>query len=172
MLTLNNSTANENSIQYANSGGNAWSVGLNVASVGASSFAWYGNGNIRMKLDTASKLYIASLQLSSFASSILNTDSSGNLISTNTQVTLTGTTSGTAVCSQPSQASSYKKVIVYFSNFQSTTQTYTFPTPFTNTAPTLITSASGLSTNWTTKLVFSPSSPGSAINGYQIYEGY
>lgn len=48
------------------------------------------------------------------------------------QTTLTGT-AGTAICSQPFQGSSYKKVLVYLSGYTDTgTQTYTFPTPFTN----------------------------------------
>ena len=50
-----------------------------------------------------------------------------------TQTTLTGS-AGTAVCSQPSQGATHKKVIIYLSGYTDTgTQTYTFPTAFTHT---------------------------------------
>lgn len=49
------------------------------------------------------------------------------------QTTLTGI-AGTAICSQPEQGSSYKKVIIYLNGYTDTgTQTYTYPTAFINT---------------------------------------
>jgi hypothetical protein len=72
----------------------------------------------------------------------LNTDGSGNLTShtltttiiknTTAQTTLTGSV-GTALCSQPEQGRSYKKVVIFLNSYTDTgTQTYTFPTPFAN----------------------------------------
>lgn len=52
------------------------------------------------------------------------------------QTTITGTTAGSAVCSQPFQSPTYKKVVCYLNGYNNTSgsaQTYTFPTAFAST---------------------------------------
>lgn len=59
-------------------------------------------------------------------------DQRGGFDSSVVQTTLTAT--GTAVCSQPFQGTSYKKVVCYLSGYTDTsTQTYTFPIAFSHT---------------------------------------
>jgi hypothetical protein len=48
-----------------------------------------------------------------------------------TQTTVSGTSSGSIICSMPFQGSSYKKVLIYLNNLTSTSITYTYPVAFT-----------------------------------------
>jgi hypothetical protein len=85
------------------------------------------------------------------------------------QTTLTGS-AGTAVCSQPLQGSSYKKVVIYLSGYTDTgTQTYTYPTAFTNT-PYVYGLAAGVSgaTASSTTVTFSVTTQ----TGFVFIEGY
>jgi hypothetical protein len=101
-------------------------------------------------------------------------DSSGNITaptfsSTATQTTLTGS-AGTAVCSQPNQGSSYKKVVVYLNGYTDTsTQTYTYPTAFSQT-PYVYGNAAGVAgaTATTTTVTFTVTT----TTGFVFIEGY
>ena len=101
-------------------------------------------------------------------------DSSGNasfpaIKNTAAQTTLTGS-AGTAICSQPEQGSSYKKVVCYLSGYTDTsTQTFTFPTAFTNTPYVygLSTIVSGATTTSTT-VKFTTTT----LSGFFFAEGY
>lgn len=102
-------------------------------------------------------------------------DTNGNFITPgahNTgvpQTTLTGS-AGTAICSQPFQGTSYKKVIVYLNGYTDTsTQTYTFPTAFTQT-PYVYGLAGGVSgaTTTATTIKFTTT----LLSGFVICEGY
>ncbi len=85
------------------------------------------------------------------------------------QTTLTGS-AGTAVCSQPSQGTSYKKVVVYLNGLTDTnTQIYTFPTAFTQT-PYVYGTAGGVSgaTVTTTTIRFTTT----LQSGFVFVEGF
>jgi hypothetical protein len=113
---------------------------------------------------------------SAAAAPLFTVDATGNATVANSlnlsspQTTLTGTT-GTAVCSQPFQGSSYKKVVVYFSGYTETgTQTYTYPTAFVNTPYVYgLSTAVSASTATTTSVTFV--SVG-ALSGFIFIEGY
>lgn len=67
------------------------------------------------------------------SSSKFAVDRTGAIGNAAPQTTLTGS-AGTALCNQPFNGSTYKKVMIFLSGFTDTgTQTYTFPTAFTNT---------------------------------------
>jgi len=93
----------------------------------------------------------------------------GGINSSVAQTTLTGS-AGTAVCSQPFQGSSYKKAVVYLSGYTDTsTQTYTFPTPFLQT-PYVSGATAGVAgaTATTTTVTFTVTT----ATGFVILEGY
>jgi len=84
------------------------------------------------------------------------------------QSTLTGT-AGTAVCSQPEQGSSYKKVIAYLSGYTDTgAVAYTFPVAFLE-IPAIVYAAAGVTaTVSTTQVTFAST----AATGFVVLEGY
>lgn len=93
----------------------------------------------------------------------------GGIANNSSQTTLTGT-AGTAVCSQPEQGSSYKKVVIYLNGYTDTgTQTYTFPVPFTFT-PYVYGVAGGVSgaSASTTNVTFTTT----LVSGFVFLEGY
>jgi hypothetical protein len=86
------------------------------------------------------------------------------------QQTANGSSSGSAVFSQPAQGSTYKKAIIYL-NALNGTASYTFPTPFTHT-PT-VGSTNGLATTKVTSLsTSSVTVTGSTDTGILYIEGY
>lgn len=85
------------------------------------------------------------------------------------QTTLTGA-AGTAVCSQPEQGTSYKKVIVYLNAYTDTgTQTFTYPTAFSHT-PYVYGLSGGVSgaTATTTTVTFTTT----LLSGFVFIEGF
>jgi hypothetical protein len=90
--------------------------------------------------------------------------------STATQTIVSGSTSGSAVFSQPFAGSSYKKVIVYCSALLGTA-TYTFPTAFSNTPAVITTNQVGaaVATSLSTTAV---TMTGATTTGYLIIGGY
>lgn len=90
---------------------------------------------------------------------------------TSTQTTVGGSTSGTAIFSQPEQGSSYKKVIIYCSSLLGTAS-YTFPTAFTN-IPVVLTTNSAITSSAVTSLSTSACTvTGVTSTGFLILEGY
>jgi hypothetical protein len=93
---------------------------------------------------------------------------------TATQTTVSGSTSGSIVCSQPFQGSSYKKVLIYL-NALIGTATYTFPTGFTQ-SPAYSILGSGVTGSLNTQTVTTTSvtlgTGAVAVTGWYYIEGY
>ncbi|MEM3862179.1 MAG: hypothetical protein QW203_06850 [Thermoplasmatales archaeon] len=92
------------------------------------------------------------------------------------QTTLTGTTAGTAIWSQPHGGtnSSIKKVIIYLNGYENTTttaQTISFPYPFTYT-PIITSQPSSFSATVTTTTLTLPTSMTAPVTGWVIIEGF
>jgi len=96
-------------------------------------------------------------------------DKGGSIGILNTQVTTNGVT-GTAVSSQPFIGSSYKKFIVYLTNFTSAGTVLTFPIAFTVT-PYVYGDAAAVAIAVTTTTTTTLTSVG-AVAGFIIIEGY
>jgi hypothetical protein len=79
------------------------------------------------------------------------------------------TATGTAVCSEPHQGSSYKKVVCYLSAYTDTnSQKYTFPTAFSHTPAITFSVAGATASVSTTQVGFTSTS----ITGFVFLEGY
>ena len=91
-----------------------------------------------------------------------------------TQTTLTGTTAGSIVWSQPLQGSALKLVIMYANGYENTTttaQTITFTKAFTNT-PAVLVNTTGMTITVSTTGVTLPTSMTAAATGWIIIAGY
>jgi hypothetical protein len=101
-------------------------------------------------------------------------DGSGNQFNNATQTTLTGTTAGTIVWSEPQQGSAYKKFVGYANGYENTTataQTITFPTAFVN-APIILGNSTGMTLTAITTTLTLPASMSATATGWIIIEGY
>jgi len=91
-----------------------------------------------------------------------------------TQNTLTGTTAGSIVWSQPMQGSALKLVILYASGYENTTttaQSISFTKAFTNTPATLV-NTTGMSITVSTTGITLPTSMTATASGWIIIAGY
>jgi len=90
------------------------------------------------------------------------------------QNTLTGTSAGSIIWSQPLQGSALKLVILYASGYENTTstaQSITFTTAFKNTPATLV-NTTGMSITVSATGVTLPASMTAAATGWIIIAGY
>ena len=91
-----------------------------------------------------------------------------------TQNTLTGTTAGSIIWSQPLQGSALKLVVMYANGYENTTttaQTITFTKAFTNT-PAVLVNTTGMSITVSTTGVTLPTGMTAAATGWIIIAGY
>jgi len=91
-----------------------------------------------------------------------------------TQTTLTGTSAGSIVWSQPMQGSALKLVVMYANGYENTTttaQTITFTTAFTNT-PAVLVNTTGMTITVSTTGVTLPTGMTAAATGWIIIAGY
>lgn len=96
----------------------------------------------------------------------------GGLAGSFAATTLTGDTSGTALCVMPRQGAYDKEVIIYLSNYQhaGTAQFYTFPTAFAHT-PVALADVEPPSTIIASKVTLS-NAMGAGVTGWIILKGF
>jgi len=106
-------------------------------------------------------------------STIINAQDFANTINPDVaQTTINGSTSGSIIASQPYAGTAYKKVVIYC-NALDGSATYTFPTPYTYTPDSIVSSSlSSLSvSSLTTTSVMMTTTLG-AVSGFLLLEGF
>jgi len=133
-------------------------------------------GNLT-KLNSIPSIDNATLTFNSLGQLQINPSGSPTVSSLNpntTQNTLTGTSAGSIVWSQPMQGSALKLVILYANGYENTTttaQSITFTKAFTNT-PAVLVNTTGMSITVSTTGVTLPTSMTATASGWIIIAGY
>jgi len=124
------------------------------------------NANGQLVINPSGSPIVSSLTATTVNYSVENPNTS--------QTTLTGTSAGSIVWSQPLQGSALKLVILYASGYENTTttaQSITFTKAFTNT-PAVIVNTTGMSITVSTTGVTLPTGMTAAATGWIIIGGY
>jgi hypothetical protein len=124
------------------------------------------NASGQLQINPSGSPTVSSLTATTVNYSVENPNTSQN--------TLTGTSAGSIVWSQPMQGSALKLVILYASGYENTTttaQSITFTTAFTKTPATLV-NTTGMSITVSATGVTLPASMTAAATGWIIIAGY
>ena len=124
------------------------------------------NANGQLQINPSGSPTVSSLTATTVNYSVENPNT--------TQNTLTGTSAGSIVWSQPLQGSALKLVILYangYENITTTAQTITFTKAFTNT-PAVLVNTTGMTITVSTTGVTLPTSMTAAATGWIIIAGY
>ncbi len=124
------------------------------------------NANGQLQINPSGSPTVSSLTATTVNYSVENPNT--------TQNTLTGTSAGSIVWSQPLQGSALKLVILYANGYENTTttaQSITFTKAFTNT-PAVLVNTTGMSITVSTTGVTLPTSMTAAATGWIIIAGY
>ena len=148
LMTIS-ATTNTTASAYTLTGGNRFSV--------------MGNGNVGIGTTAPSKML-------SVGANLFQADSAGIQWNNNAQTTYSGSTSGTAVWSQPFKGSAYKKFIINFAALNDAGGTITFPTAFSKT-PYVYGDATAVAVSSASTTTFTIAAS-VAITGNVFVEGY
>jgi len=124
------------------------------------------NANGQLQINPSGSPTVSSLTATTVNYSVENPNT--------TQNTLTGTSAGSIVWSQPMQGSALKLVILYANGYENTTttaQSITFTKAFTNT-PAVLVNTTGMTITVSTTGVTLPTSMTAAATGWIIIAGY
>jgi len=129
------------------------------------------NSNGQLVINPSGSPTVSSLTATTVTSSTVNYSVENP---NTTQNTLTGTSAGSIIWSQPMQGSALKLVILYANGYENTTttaQSITFTKAFTNTPATLV-NTTGMSITVSATGVTLPASMTAAASGWIIIGGY